>query len=155
MRKGKVFVTKDGLEKIKSEHDDLVNVKRPAVAEKIKKAREHGDVSENAEYDAAREEQAFIEGRIQEIEEILRGVEVVKEGKRSNGAVGVGSRVKVHMDGAETEYFIVGAPEANPQERKISHESPLGQALLGKKAGDVVEVEAPVGKLKIHILSVS
>jgi len=150
----KVFVTVEGLKKFKKEHTELTEVKRPFVADRIKKAREQGDISENAEYDAAREEQAFVEGRIQELEEILRDVEVVREDTKSNGFVVVGSRVRVHMDGCEEEYHIVGAVEADPKNKKISHESPLGTALLGKKVGDVVEYNAPVGKLKFHILEI-
>jgi len=146
----KVFVTSEGMKRLKSEYKELINNKRPFIAKKIKKAREHGDVSENAEYDAAREEQAFIEGRIQELEEILRDCEVVKENVKPNGIVSVGSKVRVHLDGVEEKYYIVGAPEANPLEGKISHESPLGKALLGKKAGDKVEFQAPVGKLLLH-----
>ena len=152
--KNKVFITSEGLGKLKKEYKELVEAKRPSVAERIKKAREHGDVSENAEYDAAREEQAFLEGRIQELEEILRDSEVVNENVKPNGIVSVGSKVKVHLDGVEEKYYIVGAPEANPLEGKISHESPLGKALLGRKSGDKVEFEAPVGKLILHILEV-
>jgi len=150
----KVFVTAEGLGKLKKEYTELVEVKRPSVADRIKKAREQGDISENAEYDAAREEQAFVEGRIQELEEILRDVEVVKENIKGTGIVIVGSKVRVHMDGGEEEYHIVGAVEADPKNKRISHESPLGTALLGKKVGDVVEYDAPVGKLKFHILEI-
>ena len=152
--KGKVLVTIEGLKKLKDEYRGLIKIKRPFVAERIKKAREYGDISENAEYDAAREEQAFLEGRIQELEEILRGADVVKDHSKGNSIVAVGSKVKVHMDGAEEEYHIVGTVEADPLNKKISHESPLGIALMGKKIGDVVEYEAPVGKLKFHILEI-
>ena len=152
--KNKVFITSEGLGKLKKEYKELVEAKRPSVAERIKKAREHGDVSENAEYDAAREEQAFLEGRIQELEEILRDAQVVREDLKKSGIVTVGSKVKVHMDGVEETYRIVGAVEADPQKRKISHESPLGLALLGKKVGDIIEYSAPVGKLRLHILEI-
>ncbi|MFH1565637.1 MAG: transcription elongation factor GreA [bacterium] len=154
MKKSKIFVTVGGLKKLKEEYTELTEIKRPSVAERIKKAREHGDISENAEYDAAREEQAFLEGRIQELEEILRDVAVVQEDTKNQGKVIIGSKVRVRMEGAEEEYHIVGAVEADPNAKKISHESPLGLALLGKKVGDTVAYAAPVGKIKFHILEI-
>lgn len=148
----KVYLTQEGLKKLHSELDQLVNSRRKEVAEKLQKARELGDITENAAYDAARDEQAFIEGRIEELEDVLKRVEVVEEEKA--GVVSVGSRVRVHLDGNEREFQIVGALEANPADGKISHESPLGQALLGKKVGDKVAVEAPAGKLTYHVLGI-
>src|SRR4030042_5003647 len=124
----KIFLTKEGLKKLQDEHDQLVNSRRKEVAEKLQKARELGDISENAPYDAARDEQVFVEGRIEELEEVLKRVAVVAEEKA--GKVSVGSTVRVHLDGNEREFQIVGAPEANPTDGKISHESPLGRALL-------------------------
>ncbi|GMR19327.1 MAG: transcription elongation factor GreA [Patescibacteria group bacterium] len=152
MSKEKVYLTQEGLEKLQNEFDHLVNVKRKEVAEKLQKARELGDLSENAAYTAAREEQTFMEGRIAELEDLLKKVEVAEKAKA--GKVVVGSTVRVHLDGEKQEFRIVGAPEADPAGGKISHESPLGQALIGKKVGDKVEVEAPVGNLKYHILEV-
>jgi transcription elongation factor GreA len=148
----KVYLTQGGLKNLKEEYDQLVNVRRKEVAEKLQKARELGDISENAAYDAARDEQAFVEGRIAELDGLLKNVEVVEQEKA--GAVQVGSRVRVHLDGNEQEFQIVGAPEANPLDGKISHESPLGQALLGKKVGEKVEITAPDGKLTYHVLEI-
>ncbi|HSX39956.1 MAG TPA: transcription elongation factor GreA [Candidatus Saccharimonadales bacterium] len=148
------FVTKDGLEKLKKELKELIDIKRPEIAQRIKVARENGDISENAEYDAARQEQAFVEGRISELEEIVKTAKVsdVKTAKKDE--VYVGSKVTVHIDGDKEIFYIVGAPEANPMQKKISHESPLGAALLGKKVGEIIEVEVPVGRLKYKILSI-
>ena len=129
-----------------------MEIKRPAVAKRIKSARDLGDTSENAEYASAREEQAFVEGKISELQDILKRAKVTAA--VTDGSVYVGARVVVHIDGDEEEFFIVGAPEANPVEKKISHESPLGKALLGKKVGDKIDVDAPVGKLIYTILKV-
>ena len=148
----KVYLTQGGLKNLKEEYDQLINVRRKGVAEKLQKARELGDITENAAYDAALDEQAFVEGRISELDELLKNVEVV-EGEKA-GIVQVGSRVKVHIDGDEQEFQIVGAPEANPANGKISHESPLGQALLGKKVGEKVEITAPAGNLTYHVLEI-
>lgn len=152
MAEEKVYLTQEGLQKLKEEFDQLVTVRRKEVAEKLQKARELGDVSENAAFDAARDEQTFIEGRIAELDGVLKRVEVVEESKA--GKVAVGSTVKVHLDGEEQEFQIVSAVEADPTSGKISHESPLGQSLIGKKVGEKIEVEAPAGKLIYHILEI-
>jgi len=152
MPEEKVYVTNEGLTKIKEELDQLVKVGRKEVAEKLQKARDLGDISENAAYSAARDEQSFTEGRISELQDILKRIEVVEEVEE--GKVAIGSTVRVHLDGDVQEFKIVGAPEADPANGKISHESPLGQALMDKKVGDHVEVKAPVGKLKYHVLEV-
>jgi transcription elongation factor GreA len=149
-----IFITKEGLDKLKAEYEELVNVKRPDVAKRIKAAREMGDISENAEYDAARQAQSFIEGRISELEEIIKNSKVSDPKMNGKGEVYVGAKVRVKVDGDEEEFHIVGAPEANPVERKISHESPLGSQLLGKKIGEKIEVEAPIGKLIYTILHI-
>jgi len=148
----KIYLTQEGLEKIKEEHDQLVTTRRKEVAEKLQKARELGDISENAAYDAARDEQTFVEGRISELEDILKRVEIAEANGGSE--VGIGSQVTVHLDGEKQDFHIVGAHEADPAEGKISHESPLGQSLLGKKVGETIEVEAPVGKLTYRILAI-
>lgn len=153
LKDNKVYLTKTGLSDLKSEYKQLTEVDRLSIAERIKTAREMGDISENADYEAAREKQAYVEGRIKEIEEILKRVELIDTVKKSS-SVGVGVTVTVHVDGGEEEFMIVGAPEANPIEKKISHESPLGKALLGKKVGDKVEVEAPMGNLTYTVLSI-
>jgi len=148
-----VQMTKDGLEKLKAELKELLDVKRPEVAKRIQVARENGDISENAEYDSARQEQSSVEGRIEELEEIIRNAQVI-DTKASAGVVALGAKVTVHIDGEEETFHIVGAPEANPLEKRISHESPLGIALFGKKIGDKIDVEAPVGKLTYKILRI-
>ncbi len=153
LKENKVYLTKDGLHDLKAELKQLTEVERLSIAERIKTARDMGDISENADYEAAREKQAFVEGRIREIEDILGKVELIDENRKSN-LVGVGVTVKVHVDGGEEEFMIVGAPEANPIDKKISHESPLGKALLGKKVGDHVDVEAPMGNLTYTVLSI-
>jgi transcription elongation factor GreA len=147
-----VIITKEGLEKLRSELAELVDVKRPEVAQKIKDAREMGDISENSAYDTAVQEKSYIEGRISELEEIIKSAKVSEEAVK--GSVSVGSKVTVHIDGGEEVFHIVGAPEANPMEKKISHESPLGASLIGKKVGEKVEVEVPIGKLVYTILSI-
>jgi transcription elongation factor GreA len=141
-----IQLTKEGLEKLKAELKELLEVKRPEVSKRIQTARENGDISENAEYDAARLEQSTVEGRIEELEDIVRNA-VVSSAKVDKEVVGLGAKVTVHIDGDEDTFHLVGAPEANPIERKISHESPLGLAMVGKKVGEKIEVDAPVGKL--------
>lgn len=150
----KVLLTKEGLEELKKELKILIEVKRPEVVQKISIARDMGDLSENAAYVSARDDQAFIEGRISELEGIIKNA-VVSSGVRSKGVVSVGCKIRVHVDGVEQEFYLVGGPEADPKEKKISHESPLGKALMGKKIGDKVEIDAPMGKLVYTILSVS
>ena len=149
----KVLLTSEGLEKIKKEYEELISERRKEIALRIQNARALGDLSENAEYDSAREEQAQLEGRVAELEETMKRAEVVKNNKCSV-EVGVGCHVRVHLEGKNEEFHIVGAPEADPGSGKISHESPLGQALLGKKVGDKIEVDAPVGKLIYKILDI-
>ena len=148
------YLTPEGYKKLVEELEYLRNVKRQEVAQRLHDAlAEGGDLIENAEYEAAKNEQAFVEGRIQELEYILANARVI-EGA-SSGEVTIGSRVTVaYDDGSQETYTIVGAAEASPREGLISNESPLGQALLGKKAGDEVEVKAPNGSFKVRILKV-
>lgn len=148
-----IIFTKEGLEEIKAEYDDLVNVKRALAVDRVAKAREMGDLSENSEYQAARDELNFIDGRISELDEILRDVKTVSNSSKK-GTIDVGCKVLVHVNGKKDTYFLVGEWEANPLEKKISHLSPLGQALIGKKIGDTVEVEAPVGKITYKIVGI-
>lgn len=154
MDKQTLVLTKEGLEKLKNEFTNLVDVKRPEIAKRIQDAREMGDISENSEYDAAKQEQAFIEGRISEIEEILKNATVTDGNKSHKESVDVGAKVTVHMESSDDTFYIVGAPEADPTANKISHESPLGSALMGKKVGEKIEFEAPVGKLTYTILKI-
>jgi len=149
----KILLTLEGLEEIKKEYEELTTKRRKEIAQRIQEARELGDLTENAEYDSARDEQASVEGRIAELEETMKRAEVVKNNKRPV-QIDVGCRVRVHLEGKDEEFQIVGAPEADPTDGKISHESPLGLALLGKKVGDKIEVEAPVGKLIYKILDI-
>jgi len=138
----KVLLTEEGLKKLKEEYGELTNVKRKEVTEKIARARDFGDLSENSEYDSAREEQSFIEGRIMELEEILTHAKLIE--KSGVSKVDIGSKVKVQSDGDVDEYVIVSSVEANPMEGKISIDSPVGKALLGSKVGDEVKISTNV-----------
>lgn len=149
-----VYLTAEGLSKLRVELSDLKERGRKEVAEQIKTAKEFGDLSENHDYHSAKEKQSFIEGRIAEIEELIRRASVIKKTKAS-GAVTIGSTVSVKINGGEGTFTIVGSAEADPTSGKISNESPLGRALLGKAVGETVVVEAPSGKVsytvhKIH-----
>ena len=152
-----IKITEDGLTKLKEELENLKTVVRTEIAEKIKIARGYGDLSENSEYDEAKNEQAKIEARIVEIEAMLKNVEIIEDVKGSAKTVVIGVKVKaldMEFD-EECEYRVVGSTEANPLEGKISDESPFGKALLGKKIGDEVIVDAPAGELKFKILEIS
>ena len=156
MEEKKNLLTYAGLKKLEEELHDLKVVKRKEVAEKIKEAREQGDLSENAEYDAAKDEQRDIEARIEEIEKILKNAEVVVEDEVDLDRINVGCKVKVHDYEFEEdiELKIVGSTEANSLEGKISNESPVGKALMGAHTGDVVEVEMPSGIMKYKVLEI-
>ncbi|MEX0621814.1 MAG: transcription elongation factor GreA [Candidatus Woykebacteria bacterium] len=153
MAKDKIYLTAEGLEKLKKEHDYLISEKRKEVGARIAKAREYGDISENSEYDTAREEQSFVEGRILELEEILRNYQVIEENQGAN-AVAIGARVKVDVNGEEDEFIIVSSVEADPMQGKISNESPVGKALIGSKVGDVVTVASTI-KATYKILEIN
>ncbi len=151
----KIYLTKEGLEELKKEHEQLAKVRRPEVLIRVSEARNMGDLSENAEYTAARDELSFIDGRIDELEELLKQVTLISEPtKSSNHVVKLGSTVKLNVKDKHETFTVVGEWEADPKEKKISHESPLGKALLGKKVGEKVEVEAPAGKVAYTIVSV-
>jgi transcription elongation factor GreA len=150
----KIYLTKGGFDDLKKEYEELVKVKRPDVLERVSQARNLGDLSENAEYVAAREELSFMDGRIDELEELLKEVEIIAQTK-SNSIVKLGSTVTVDVDKEKDIFTLVGEWEADPHQKKISHESPLGKALLGKKIGDKVEVEAPAGKILYTINSIN
>ena len=152
----KTVLTYEGLKKLEDELQELKVVRRKDVASKIKEARKQGDLSENAEYDAAKEEQAEIEARIALVEKMLRNAEVIDEDELDQDSISVGSKVKVYeMDfDTEVEYFIVGSTESDPAKGKISNESPLGVALLGKKNGEIVTVDAPRGQFKYKVLEI-
>ncbi len=150
-------VTSDGLKKLQDELEHLKTVGRAEIAEKIKIARGYGDLSENSEYDDAKNEQAKMEARINDLELMLKNVEIISSTKGAVKKVRVGVKVKVYDEEfkEECEYTIVGSTEANPHEQKISDESPIGKALLGKKVGDEVIAETPGGEIKLRILAIS
>jgi transcription elongation factor GreA len=149
-----VVLSPEGLRQVQEELDYLKNVKRKEVAERLKEARSHGDLSENSEYDDARNEQAFVEGRIATLEQMLRHARLIEETEGDKDVVTLGSRVRIKdlEYGDELEYIIVGSVEADPTRNKISNESPVGRAILGQRIGTVVEVEAPIGIIKYEIL---
>lgn len=146
-----IYLTQEGLDNLKSELKELVEVKKPENALRIKTARDQGDVSENTEYSIAREEQTNIDLRISELENILKRAKVASN---STDSVSVGTKVKVHVEGSDEEFHIVGEPEADPLANKISHESPLGSLMVGKKVGDTFELEIPTGKIKYKIVEI-
>ena len=152
-----IKITDDGLKKLQEELETLKTVGRADIAEKIKVARGYGDLSENSEYDEAKNEQAKIEARIVEIETMLKNIEIIEDVKGKVKTVIIGVKVKVLDEefDEEEEYRVVGSTEADPAQGKISDESPVGKALLGKKIGDVVTVEAPAGEFKLKILEIS
>lgn len=157
MSEKKTVLTYEGLQKMEAELQDLKINRRKAVAEKIKEARGQGDLSENAEYDAAKEEQAEIEVRIVKLEKLLRNAEVIDEEEIVGDEIRIGCKVRL-LDleyNEEVEYSIVGSAEANPPSGRISDESPVGSKLLGKKVGETIEVEAPIGVVKYKILEIS
>lgn len=152
----KNILTYQGLKKLEDELQELKVVRRKEVAAKIKEAREQGDLSENAEYDAAKDEQRDIEARIEQIEKILKNAEVVLDEEIDLDKISIGCLVRV-LDveyDEEEEYKLVGSSEASSLQNKISNESPFGQALIGAKVGDIVEVEAPAGVIKYKVLSI-
>lgn len=156
MEAKKNILTYEGLKKYEEELQDLKVVKRREVAQKIKEAREQGDLSENAEYDAAKDEQRDIEARIEELEKILKNAEVVDEDEVDLERINIGCKVKIldveYSD--ELEYKIVGSTEANSLKGKISNESPVGKALIGAKVGDVINVETPAGVFQYKVLEI-
>lgn len=156
MAEKKNILTYEGLKKLEDELQDLKVNQRREIAQKIKEAREQGDLSENAEYDAAKDEQRDIEARIEQIEKILKNAEVVLDDEIDLDKISIGCLVRV-LDveyDEEEEYKLVGSSEASSLQNKISNESPFGQALIGAKVGDIVEVEAPAGVIKYKVLSI-
>lgn len=146
-----VHITPEGLEAVRREHDELTTVKRPAIVAKIKAARELGDLSENFEYHAAKNEQGMMEARVRELEAIIKN-HVLIEAKAPRGIVGMGSTVRFAEDGADEEmYRIVGPAEADPKSGRVSYESALGKALIGHRVGDQVEIKTPSGAYSVRI----
>lgn len=150
------YLTAEGKAKLEDEYRELTEVKRPELAAKLKDAIAQGDLKENADYHDAKEQQAFMEGRIKELESLLRNAVVISEGANAKGRIIIGSEVTVTEEGEDVPetYKIVGAAEANPAQGKISNESPLGAALLNKKKGDKVIIESPDGKTRFKIIDV-
>ena len=157
MSEQEVILTREGLKQLEDELENLRSVKRAEVKERLKEAIALGDLSENSEYDDAKNEQAFMEGRILELEKMIRNAKVIDEDAHQEGTVTVGSLVRVKdIEFDEiNEYRLVGTVEADPMNYRISNESPVGRALLGRKKGEIVDVEVPAGIIKYEILEVS
>jgi transcription elongation factor GreA len=152
--KKEVFLTSAGLEELEKELDELKKVKRPEIIKAIKEARALGDLSENADYHAAREEQAVVEGRIQELEYLVDHATIITEGSSNIVKIGASVTIKYVGENNTEEYKIVGSTEADPFENKISNESPIAKAIMGNKKGAIVTVESPNGKYDIEILEI-
>lgn len=150
----KIQITQKGFDRLQKELDELTNQKRPKLVDRLENARSQGDLSENSDYSNAKSELEFLDGRIDELKSVLDNAKVVAT---ANGGsqVDIGAKVNLKVDGSEIVYEIVGDWEAKPTEQKISHASPLGQALVGKKVGETVEVKAPAGKIKYEILAIN
>jgi transcription elongation factor GreA len=149
----KFILTREGLFHLREEYEDLVKIKKPQVTKRIQRAREFGDLSENSEYDAAKEEQSLLEVRIAQLEEILARAQIIKPIPRTDFVV-IGSTIVVEVDNQVESFTIVGTVEANPAQKKISNESPVGAAMLGAKVGEVVEVVTPIVRAKYKILEI-
>lgn len=152
----KIQLTKPGYHKIKQEHEEIKKVKHPKAITRLQTARAMGDLSENSEYTAAKEELAFVEGRIQELENILSNAEIIEDMKTTDGIVELGSTVIVAhaVSNAHSEFMIVGEFEADPKMKKLSHSSPIGKALLGKKKGQKVKILIPAGEIEYIIIDI-
>jgi transcription elongation factor GreA len=148
------YITKDGLDKLRAELDEMLAVRRPEIAQRIHDAKEHGDLSENAEYEDAKNEQAFVEGRIQTLESLIKNATLIDE-HTSTDHVQIGSTVKVKSEDGPETFLIVGSAEAKPAQGRISNESPVGRALLGKKKGEKVVVKVPAGDFAYTIVEIS
>lgn len=152
----KIYLTKNGLEELKKEHDELVKTKRPQIVSRLATARDMGDLSENAEYTAARDELGFVDGRIDELEDLLKNATIIAEKSRGGKSkvVNLGSKVSVKTGAKKEVFTIVGEWESNPGEKKISNECPLGKALIGKTVHEEVEINAPAGKINYKIIAI-
>ena len=150
----KTYLTPEGEAKLKAELAELTGIRREELSQRLRSAIQMGDLSENADYHKAKEDQGFLEGRIQEIESILRN-SVIIEKTQSTGVITIGSHVTIQEEGFDPEtYHLVGPTEADPRKGKISHESPIGKALMDKKVGDIAEADAPGGKIKFKIIKI-
>jgi transcription elongation factor GreA len=150
-----VYLTADGANRLRAELADLTGPRREDLAKRLRTAIQQGDLSENADYIAAKEEQGFLEGRIQEIEAVLRNAVIIDPNQRRSGVVEIGSKVTIQEDGfLEETYVLVGVNEADARQGRISHESPIGRALLGRKPGDHVTVDTPAGSTQLKIIKI-
>jgi len=149
----KVQLTQEGYQLLKKELDSLKKEKLPLAIDKLQKARSMGDLKENNAYSSARDELSLMEGRVQEIEEILKNVEVINQSLNAN-EISIGAHVTIEVEGNREQFHIVGEYEADPMNKKVSHTSPIGQALIGKKIGDTVQVEIPSGKIIYKIIEI-
>lgn len=156
MDKKPIPVTKEGYERLRNELAELTDIKRPQIVAAVAEARSHGDLRENAAYDAARQDQAMAEKRISDLESLLRNAQVIEHSaaRNASGVVGIGSKVTVDFDGDAEAYTIVGAIESKPTAGLISNESPIGKALMGKRAGETAVVETPGGSSRFSITAV-
>lgn len=154
MSNNNLSVTKQGLEALKKELAVLEEDKRPKLVDRLANARQQGDLAENSDYQNAKDELEFLDGRIEELQNVIKNSVIISGSSSAKGQVGVGTKVKVHVNGQESIFEIVGEWEADPVLKKISHTSPLGQALMGKSVGEKIEVEAPAGKLHYEIVSI-
>lgn len=154
MYMNKIQITEKGFEALEKELKFLLEEKRPKLVERLSNARAEGDLSENSDYQNAREELGFMDGKITELQGVIKNADVIKGGGNGD-RVAVGTSVKVKVNGDEHEYHVVGEWEADPIKKKISHTSPLGKALVGKKKGEKVEVDAPAGKITYEIVKIS
>ena len=155
MDKKEIYLTEKGLDEIKKELDFLKLAKRPEVILALKEARAQGDLSENSEYDAARNEQALVESKIAELEKMVENAVVIKEVDTDKVSIGTSVKIEYVDDGETESYMVVGSKEADPFENKISNESPIAQAIMGKKIGDVVSVASPNGQYSVKILEIA
>jgi len=147
------ILTREGLSQLKGEYEELVKVKRPAIANRIQRAREFGDLSENSEYDAAKEEQSLLEARIVQLEQVLAKTEIIEPVKKADFVV-IGSTVVIEMNDEIHDFTIVGSMEADPASKKISNEAPVGKAVLGLQVGETIEVAVGPVKSKIKVLEI-
>jgi transcription elongation factor GreA len=156
MSEKETFVTEEGLQKLKDELDHLITEKRKEVVERIKMARSFGDLSENSEYDAAKDEQAFVEGRINQLESTIRSAKIIDTTNEKGDIVSIGKTVIIQElpDGEKEEYAIVGSTESDPVAGKISNDSPMAQSLMGKQVGAEVSLQTPGGEMKIKVLEI-
>lgn len=151
METKEIYLTKEGYEKLQAEHNELTTTGRKKIADMIRSAKEYGDLSENSEYSDAKDQQVFVEGRISELEHILKNAVIIDENHTNCSSVNVGCTVHVEIESGEAEFKIVGSAEADPEKGWISNESPIGKALIGKKPGDEIEVSVPAGTLKYKV----